>query len=214
LNIVLFGPPGAGKGTQSALLVQRLGMHQISTGDLFRAHMKNKTPLGVKAKGFIDKGELVPDAITIGMVAEVFEKLDGKNFILDGFPRTSAQAHALDDLLKENSLTIGKAIFLEVGELELVTRLTGRRICKNCGAVFHIFLNPPKVAGKCDKCGESALYQRDDDREEVILTRFAAYTRDTLPLVEFFKKKGTYVGINGNRDAEVIYADIKKALGK
>lgn len=212
MNIVLFGPPGAGKGTQSALLVQRLSMFQISTGDLFRANIKNKTPLGIKAKTFIDKGELVPDTVTIGMVAEVFEKLDGKKFILDGFPRTQAQAIALDDLLKQNHLSIGKAIFLEVRQEELVMRLTGRRVCKNCGAVFHIRFSPPKVSGTCDKCGESALYQRDDDREEVILTRFAAYKRDTLPLVEFFKKKGTYLEIDGTRDSEEIYADIKKAL--
>ncbi len=213
MNIVLFGPPGAGKGTQSALLVQRLNMHQISTGDLFRAAIKNQTPLGVKAKSYIDKGDLVPDSVTISMVAEVFETLDGKNFILDGFPRTLTQAEALDDLLEEHNLTIGRAIFLEVRQEELILRLTGRRICKNCGAVFHLRFSPPKVEGKCDKCGESALYQRNDDREEVILTRFAAYKRDTLPLVEFFKKKGAYQEIDGTRDTEVIFTEIKKALG-
>ncbi len=212
MNIILFGPPGAGKGTQSALLVQRLSMLQISTGDLFRAAIKNKTPLGVKAKSFIDKGELVPDTVTIGMVAEVFDKLDGKNFILDGFPRTLAQARALDDLLSEHHMSVGRAIFLEVDQEELIERLTGRRICKNCGAVYHVRNSPPKVEGKCDKCGESALYQREDDKEEVIKTRFAAYTRDTLPLVDYFKGKGAYLGVDGMRDSEVVFSEIKRAL--
>ncbi|OQW52169.1 MAG: adenylate kinase [Proteobacteria bacterium SG_bin7] len=212
MNIVLFGPPGAGKGTQSALLVQRLNMYQISTGDLFRTAIKNKTPLGIKAKSFIDQGELVPDDVTIGMVSEVFERLDGKNFILDGFPRTLPQANALDDLLKGHHLKLDKAVFIEVRQEELILRITGRRICRNCGAVYHLRFSPPKIEGVCDKCGESALYQRTDDTEDAILTRFSAYKRDTLPLVEFFKKKGSYVGVNGTQDTEVVYSEIKEAL--
>ena len=212
MNLVLFGPPGAGKGTQSALLVERLSMHQISTGDLFRSAIKNKTPLGVEAKSYIDKGALVPDSVTIGMVSEVFEKLDGKNFILDGFPRTLAQAQALEDLLEEHNSVIGKAIFLEVPEQELVTRLTGRRVCKSCGSVYHITYSPPKVAGVCDKCGQAALYQRDDDKEEVILNRFRAYKKDTLPLVEYFKKQGLYLEVDGTEDTEVVYEKIKRAI--
>ena len=212
MNIVLFGPPGAGKGTQSALLVQRMNMHQISTGDLFRAAIKNKTQLGLKAKSFLDQGALVPDSVTISMVSEVFQGLKGKNFILDGFPRTIAQAKALEDLLKETGIELSKAVFLEVPQSELVSRLTGRRICKACGAVFHVKFSPPRKPGVCDKCGQDALYQREDDKEEIIVKRFTAYNNDTLPLVEYFKKQGIYLGIDGTEETEVVYSNIKKAI--
>ena len=180
MSIILFGAPGAGKGTQSALLVEKLGMTQISTGDLFRAAIKNKTELGVKAQSYMDQGQLVPDSIVIGMVEEVL-KSGVKNFILDGFPRTVPQAEALDELLKKLNLSISKAIFLEVPKAALMSRLTGRRVCKNCGAVFHIVNKPSKVEGICDNCGGQVV-QRSDDKTEVIEARLKSYEEYTSPL--------------------------------
>lgn len=178
MNIVLFGPPGAGKGTQSALLVEHLKMVQISTGDLFRAAIKNQTDLGKKAKEFMDKGQLVPDAIVIDMVAEALDKNSGSSFILDGFPRTVVQARALLEMLDRKSLKVGKAVFLEVPSDELLARLTSRRVCKDCGATFNLIGMPSKKAGICDNCG-GQLIQRDDDKEEVIKTRLKTYEEST-----------------------------------
>lgn len=211
MNIVLFGAPGAGKGTQSSLLVERMGMEQISTGDLFRAAIKNKTELGLKAKSFMDKGELVPDAIVIGMVDEVLAKLGKNSFILDGFPRTVAQAEALRTILARRTMDIGKAVFLEVPKEELLGRLTGRRVCKSCGAVYHIASKPPKVAGVCDVCGGEVI-QRDDDKEDVIATRLKTYEENTVPLRAYFKEQGKYVEINGNQDTETVFKALKKAI--
>lgn len=211
MNIVLFGAPGAGKGTQSSLLVERMGMEQISTGDLFRAAIKNKTELGLKAKSFMDKGELVPDAVVIGMVDEVLAKLGKNSFILDGFPRTVAQAEALRTILARRAMTIGKAVFLEVPKEELLGRLTGRRVCKSCGAVYHIASKPPKVAGVCDVCGGEVI-QRDDDKEDVIATRLKTYEENTVPLRAYFKEQGKYVEINGNQDTEAVFTALKKAI--
>lgn len=212
MNIVLFGAPGAGKGTQSELLVKQLGMVQISTGDLFRAAIKKQTPLGVKAKGFMDKGDLVPDEVVIGMVDEVLAGLGNKSFILDGFPRTAAQADALGKILRQRSLSIGKAVFLEVPREELLKRLTGRRVCKSCGAVYHIASKPSKTQGVCDSCGGEVI-QRTDDQEAVIATRLKTYEDNTHPLRAYYKGQGNYVEINGNRDTEVVFAELKKILG-
>ena len=192
MNIVLFGPPGAGKGTQAALLVQRLGMFQISTGDLFRENLKNKTKLGIEAKTFLDKGELVPDSVTVSMVEDVLAKLGGKKFILDGFPRNLSQAKSLESILMNLKLKVGKAVFLKAPYKALLGRLTGRRVCKNCGTVFHIDFSPPKQAGVCDKCGQKTIYQRDDDKESVIENRLKTYEESTLPLVEYYRKTGIY----------------------
>jgi len=211
MNIVLFGAPGAGKGTQSALLVERMGMEQISTGDLFRAAIKNKTELGLKAKSYMDKGELVPDAIVIGMVDEVLARLGKNLFILDGFPRTVAQAEALRTILARRAMEIGKAVFLEVPKEELLGRLTGRRVCKSCGAVYHIDSKPPKVAGVCDVCGGEVV-QRNDDKEDVIATRLKTYEENTVPLRAYFKEQGKYVEVNGNQSTELVFAALKKAL--
>jgi adenylate kinase len=211
MNIVLFGAPGAGKGTQSTLLVDRMGMVQISTGDLFRAAIKNKTALGQQAQSFMDKGELVPDSIVIGMVDEVLANLGKKSFILDGFPRTSAQADALGKILRQRGLEIGKAVFLEVPREELLGRLTGRRVCKSCGAVYHVSSKPTKVAGVCDNCG-SEVIQRNDDKEEVIATRLKTYEENTLPLRTYFKESKKYVEVNGNQDSEIVFSSIKKVL--
>lgn len=211
MNIVLFGAPGAGKGTQSTLLVEQLGMVQISTGDLFRAAIKNKTELGKQAQSFMDKGELVPDSIVIGMVDEVLANLDHKSFILDGFPRTRAQAEALGKILSQRGLEIGKAVFLEVPREELLGRLTGRRVCKSCGAVYHVQSKPSKVAGVCDVCGGEVI-QRNDDKEDVIATRLKTYEENTLPLRTYFKELNKYVEVNGAQDTGTVFSIIKKVL--
>lgn len=210
MNMILFGAPGAGKGTQSELLIQRLGMTQISTGDLFRAAIKGQTDLGKKAQEYMDKGQLVPDSIVIGMVEEVLQK-GVKNFILDGFPRTVAQAQALDELLVKMNLSIGRAIFLEVPMKILMDRLTGRRVCKNCGAVYHIVSKPTKMEGKCDACGGEVI-QRNDDKAEVIETRLKTYEEFTSPLKEFYKKAGKYTELDGNRGTEEVYKEIEKII--
>jgi adenylate kinase len=208
--LILFGAPGAGKGTQSELLIKNHGMNQISTGDLFRAAIKGKTALGQKAQEYMDKGQLVPDSIVIGMVEEVLQK-GVRNFILDGFPRTVAQAEALDELLKKMNLSIGKAIFLEVPMDILMDRLTGRRVCKNCGAVYHIKSKPSRIEGICDNCGGEVV-QRNDDKAEVIETRLKTYSEFTSPLKEFYKKSGKYFEVNGNRSTEEVYKEIEKII--
>jgi adenylate kinase len=211
LNIILFGAPGAGKGTQSAMLVDKLGMVQISTGDLFRSAIKNSTELGLAAKSYMDRGDLVPDSIVIGMVEEVLKGLKGKSFILDGFPRTVAQAEALGKMLQVNSMSIGKAIFLEVPKEELLDRLTGRRVCQSCGAVYHIHSKPPKEAGVCDQCSGQVV-QRNDDKEDVIATRLKTYEENTLPLRGFYRDNGKYVEVSGNREAGQVFEAIRSLL--
>lgn len=211
MNLILFGAPGAGKGTQSELLIKNFGMTQISTGDLFRAAIKGQTELGKEAQSFMDKGQLVPDSIVIGMVEEVLNR-GAKDFILDGFPRTVAQAQALQELLEKKHLSIGKAIFLEVPMKILMDRLTGRRVCKNCGAVYHIVSKPTKTEGICDSCGSAEVVQRNDDKAEVIGTRLKAYEEFTSPLKEFYKNAGKYIEVNGNRATEEVYAEIEKVI--
>lgn len=211
MNILLFGPPGAGKGTQSALLVERQGMKHLSTGDMFRAAIKNQTPLGQEAKRYLNEGKLVPDAITIGMVEEELGKLKGSSFILDGFPRTVAQAEALEGLLRDVGLSIEKAIFLEVPSELLLGRLTGRRVCKACGATYHIEAKPPRKDGVCDSCG-GAVIQRDDDRAEVISTRLNAYEQSTMPLKSYFEKLGRLVALDGDGSAEDVFSRLAREL--
>lgn len=210
MNLILFGAPGAGKGTQSEFLIKRLGMTQISTGDLFRAAIKGQTELGKKAQEYMDKGQLVPDSIVIGMVEEVLQK-GVKDIILDGFPRTVAQAQALDELLLKMNLSIGKAIFLEVPMKILMDRLTGRRVCKNCGSVYHIVSKPSKMEGTCDSCGGEVV-QRNDDKAEVIETRLKTYEEFTSPLKEFYKKAGKFIEVDGNRGTEEVYQEIEKII--
>lgn len=210
MNIILFGAPGAGKGTQSEFLINRLGMTQISTGDLFRAAIKNKTDLGRKAQEYMDKGQLVPDSIVIGMVEEVL-KNGVKNFVLDGFPRTVAQAEALDALLGKMNLSIDKSIFLEVPMAVLMSRLTGRRVCRNCGAVYHVDSKPTRKDGICDNCG-GEVYQRNDDKAEVIGTRLKAYEEFTSPLKAFYQRTGKYVEVDGDRATETVFGEIKKLI--
>lgn len=210
MNLILFGAPGAGKGTQSELLIKRNQMTQISTGDLFRAAIKGQTELGKKAQEYMDKGQLVPDSIVIGMVEEVL-KTGVKNIILDGFPRTVAQAQALDELMLKLNLSIDNAVFLEVPMQILMDRLTGRRVCKNCGSVYHIVSKPTKMEGRCDSCGGDVI-QRNDDKAEVIETRLKTYTEFTSPLKEFYKNAGKFIEVDGNKGTEEVYKEIEKII--
>lgn len=211
MNILLFGAPGAGKGTQSQLLVDQLGFVQISTGDLFRSAIKNQTELGKTAKGFMDRGELVPDSVTIAMVEEVLSNLGKQSFILDGFPRTKAQAEALGKSLQARDLKLGKAIFLEVPKEELLQRLTGRRVCQSCGAVYHIQSKPTRAEGLCDNCGGKVV-QRNDDKEDVIATRLKTYEENTLPLRNYYKEKGQYAEVDGNRKTDEVFRSLEQVL--
>ena len=204
MNIILFGAPGAGKGTQSALLVERRTMKHISTGDIFRSHIKQQTELGRSAKVYMDQGKLVPDLIVVGMVEDVLKGLGSQNFILDGFPRTVPQAEALEGMLKKNGLEIGKALFLEVPMDDLMGRLTGRRVCSGCGATYHIGSKPTQRAGVCDLCG-SEVIQRADDKEDVIRTRLEAYETSTAPLKAYFAAQGKFSAVGGTGQTEDVY---------
>lgn len=212
MNLVLFGPPGAGKGTQSSLLIDRKRYFQLSTGDLFRAAIKGQTELGKLAKSYMDAGKLVPDSLTLDLVGLELDKIAGKKFILDGFPRNVQQANALEDLLLKKKLSIGKAIFLEVPREKLIDRLTGRRVCKSCGSVFHVRTMPPKRDGICDRC-QGELYQRNDDKEEVIRTRLLTYEESTAPLKEYYLSKGRISLVDGDRNTEEVYKDIERLIG-
>jgi adenylate kinase len=213
MNILLFGAPGAGKGTQSALLVEKLNYFQISTGDLFRANIKSKTALGQQAQSYIDRGVLVPDSVTIGMVDEALANLNGKSFILDGFPRNVAQAEALGKILGQRHLNLAKAIFLEVPSEALLSRLTGRRVCKSCGAVYHVSSKPPRLPDVCDVCGGEVV-QRNDDKEEVIATRLKTYEESTAPLKQYYTAAGKLVSVDGDRRADEVLNSIKVELGQ
>ncbi len=213
MNIIMLGPPGAGKGTQAKMLVEKLGIPQISTGDMLRAAVKEGTPMGLKAKEYMDGGKLVPDEVVIGIVKDRLAADDcAKGFILDGFPRTIPQAEALDKVLAEMGKKIEYVVNVAVPESELLTRLTGRRTCKKCGAMYHVKFNPPKQDGVCDKCG-GELYQRDDDKEETILNRLKVYNDQTAPLIEYYKKQGVLVDIDGSKEIGEIFKDICAALG-
>ncbi|AQQ51794.1 adenylate kinase [Planococcus lenghuensis] len=208
MNIVLMGLPGAGKGTQADKIIEKYDIPHISTGDMFRAAMKEETELGLKAKSFMDKGELVPDEVTIGIVRERLSKPDCKEgFLLDGFPRTVPQAEALEALLADMGRRVEHVVNIQVDRDELVTRLTGRRICQLCGATYHVVFNPPKVEGVCDRDGGS-LYQREDDNPETVTNRLEVNIQQTQPLLDFYASKGVLANINGQQDIKEVFADI------
>lgn len=208
-----MGLPGAGKGTQAEKIVEKYNIPHISTGDMFRAAMNEGTELGLKAKSFMDKGELVPDEVTIGIVRERLSKDDCQNgFLLDGFPRTVAQAEALEAMLASMDKKIDYVINVVVDKDILMERLTGRRICKNCGATYHLVFNPPKVEGVCDRCG-GELYQRADDNSETVQNRLEVNMKQTKPLLDFYESKGYLRNINGQQDIEKVFADIDELLG-
>ncbi|MDR1133983.1 MAG: adenylate kinase [Synergistaceae bacterium] len=189
MRIILIGPPGAGKGTQAAAVKLRFPVDHISTGDILRENVRAGSPLGLKAKEFMDSGSLVPDSLIIEMMRERLAKCPAGGFMLDGFPRTVAQAEALDELMKEMSVSIDAAILLEVPDETVVERLCGRRVCSSCGEIFHVTGKPTEADGVCDVC-RGPVEQRDDDREEVIRRRLSVYHKDTAPLIEYYEKSG------------------------
>lgn len=214
MRIVLLGGPGSGKGTQAKKLVDKLGIPQVSTGDIFRAALKEGTPMGLKAKTYMDKGELVPDEVVIGVVEERLAKPDlDPGFMLDGFPRTLPQAEALDKILAAQRKPIDHAILVDVPAEDLVARLSGRRTCKNskCGMMYHVEFNPPKKGGICDACGQE-LYQRDDDTETTVRERLAVYDKQTAPLIDYYEKKGLLRRVAGVGPIDQIFAAIEKVL--
>ena len=211
-RVVLLGAPGAGKGTQAALLAQHWGVAHIASGDLFRKHLGEGTELGMLAKTYMDKGELVPDDVTIRMVLERMSEPDAANgYVLDGFPRTLEQASALDTALSEKGQEIASAPLIEVDIEELVRRLAGRWICRSCQAPYHEMSNPPKDAGRCDAC-QGELYQRDDDKPEVVRVRLTTYERQTARLIEYYDAQGKLTRINGQREVGQVTEDIKAAV--
>ncbi|QOR66789.1 adenylate kinase [Cytobacillus suaedae] len=213
MNLVLMGLPGAGKGTQAERIVDSYSIPHISTGDMFRAAIKEGTPLGIKAKSYMDQGNLVPDEVTIGIVRERLSKDDCKTgFLLDGFPRTVAQADALEGMLTELGKSIDYVINIDVDQSILMERLTGRRICKSCGSTYHLVFNPPAHDGVCDKCG-GELYQRPDDNAETVGNRLEVNLEQTKPLLDFYNAKGYLRNINGQQHIDEVFADIKALLG-
>jgi len=202
-----MGPPGAGKGTQAEVLVKELQITHVSTGDMFRAAIKEGTDMGKKAKEYMDKGELVPDSVVVGMVKDRISQPDcAKGFLLDGFPRTVAQAEALDDTFKELGIKADGVINIDVPRERLMDRLTGRRICRSCGASYHVIFNKPAVEGKCNCGGE--LYQRSDDNEVAVGNRLDIYEAQTQPLIDYYAKQNLLKNINGDQDIKNVLADV------
>lgn len=213
MRIILLGPPGAGKGTQAAGIVEKYNIPHISTGDIFRKNIKEGTELGKKAKEYMDQGLLVPDELTVGLVTGRISQDDCKNgFMLDGFPRNVSQAKFLDVYLDETNILLDKVVNIEVDKNILVERAVGRRICKSCGATYHVEFNPPKVEGICDVCG-GELYQRADDTEETVSKRIQVYLDETRPLVDYYSEKGIISNINGQQSIEKVFEDIVVSLG-
>ena len=213
MRLVIFGPPGAGKGTQAKMLSEKLGVPHIATGDIFREAVKAGTELGKLAKQYMDRGELVPDEVVIGIVEERLRRPDcSKGFILDGFPRTIKQAEALDEMLQRMGVKLDAVVNLEVSEDEVVKRISLRRTCRNCGAIYHLITNPPKKEGVCDKCG-GELYQRDDDREETVRSRLRVYRQQTEPLLKFYEQRGLLKNVDGEKPIEEVFKEVLAALG-
>ena len=214
LRTILLGPPGAGKGTQAARIVEKYNVPHISTGDIFRDNVKRQTELGKKAQEYMNKGELVPDDLVIEIACTRLLEDDCKEgFLLDGFPRTVYQAEKLDEFLTNHGMELDKAINIEVADEELISRLTGRRTCKDCGASYHIVNIPTKVEGVCDECG-GELVQRADDTEETVRNRIDVYKDQTMPLVEYYTKGNKIATVDGLGTLEEVFADIVKALGE
>jgi len=212
MNLILLGPPGAGKGTQAKRLTADLGIPQISTGDMLREAVREGSPMGLKAKSYMDAGALVPDEVVVGIVEERIQQPDcARGFMLDGFPRTTAQADALATMLEKKGLKLDHVVCIEADKEELVKRLSGRRTCRQCMAPYHVLFHPPKKEGVCDKCG-GELYQRDDDKEEAIRARLVTYESQTAPLIAYYEERGLLRRVNGLGTVEEVYERIKQAI--
>ena len=214
MNIILFGAPGAGKGTQAVELVNKYKLTHISTGEMFREAIKNQTAMGQLANSYISKGNLVPDEVTVGLVKERLAQEDCKNgFILDGFPRTLPQAECLDEICKELNIKIDYVIDIEVSAQDVIERLSARRVCRSCGASFHLIFNKPTVDGVCDLCG-GELYTRKDDNKESVAVRINTYQEQTTPLINYYNNKGILLEINGQQDINDVTKEIVSKLGE
>lgn len=214
MRLIMLGAPGAGKGTQAARVAAELKIPHISTGDIFRANIKNGTELGKKAKAFMDAGKLVPDELTCDLVADRLAQADcAGGFILDGFPRTIPQAEALDKVVAELGTKIDYAVNIDVPDEAIIERMSGRRACLSCGATYHVVYNPPKTEGVCDTCGQP-LVLREDDKPETVQTRLSVYHEQTQPLIEYYGAKNALVSVDGTKPMDEVFADILKVIGK
>ena len=213
MRLVLLGPPGAGKGTQAVRIAAKYGIPHISTGDIFRHNVKEGTPLGKKAKEYMDKGELVPDDLVIELVEDRLLQEDcSVGFLLDGFPRTEYQAETFDAFLKQHDMELSRVLDINVAEDVLLSRMIGRRVCRNCGKPYHVTNMPPKQEGVCDVCG-GEVYQRADDTEETVKNRFEVYKRQTAPLIEYYEKMGEITHIDGADDPDEVFRAIEHVVG-
>lgn len=214
MKIIMLGAPGAGKGTQAKKIAAKYAIPHISTGDIFRANIKNNTELGQKAKTYMDKGELVPDELVVDLIMDRFKEADCANgYVLDGFPRTIPQAEALDKALSANGESVDYAVNVEVPGENIINRMSGRRACVGCGATYHIQFNPTKVEGICDACGEK-LILRDDDKPETVKNRLSVYHEQTQPLIDYYSKKGVLAEVDGTQSMENVFNAIVDVLGK
>ena len=214
MNLVLFGPPGAGKGTQGTVLAEKRGLTKISTGDILRDAARAGTELGLKARKFMDAGELVPDSVILGLVREVIEDSGNSGFIMDGFPRTIPQAEGVDQMLREMKKVIDAVVVLDVPNEALVQRLSGRRSCPNCGAVYNVYYDKPKQDEKCDRCG-SELVQRADDKRDTVVRRLDVYKQQTSPIIDYYQQHGADVHfINGDRGIDDVLRDILQIVDR
>lgn len=212
MKIIMLGAPGAGKGTQAKMLADKYGIPHISTGDIFRANIKNGTELGKKAKEYMDQGKLVPDELTCNLVVDRIQQDDcSKGYILDGFPRTIPQAECLDEALKKLGDKIDYAVDVEVPDENIVNRMSGRRACVGCGATYHVVFNPPKQEGICDRCGKE-LILRDDDKPETVQKRLTVYHEQTQPLIDYYKKQGALASVDGTKDMQEVFEAIVAIL--
>lgn len=214
MKIIMLGAPGAGKGTQAKMIAEKCGIPHISTGDIFRANIKNGTELGAKAKEYMDKGLLVPDELVCDLVVDRIQQADcEKGYILDGFPRTIPQAEALENALNAIEQKLDYAIDIDVPDENIINRMSGRRACVGCGATYHVLFNPTKVEGKCDVCGES-LILRDDDKPETVKKRLDVYHTQTQPLIDFYTERNVLVEVDGTQSMDKVFDDIMKILGE
>ncbi len=213
MRLVLLGPPGAGKGTQARMLAERFGAAHVASGDLLRTAVKEKTPLGLEAKSYMDRGALVPDELVLKLIQEHLDSANGgRGFILDGFPRSVSQAEALNRMLKGRGVSIDKVIAIIVPDSEIIKRISGRRTCRNCGAMYHVIFDPPRNPGICNECN-GELYQREDDAEDTVRMRLEVYAAETKPLLEYYRRAGLLVEVNGVGRPEEIQEQILAALG-